>query len=120
MILMCMVIICKYKYLALRALVQYIARCIYFGFKLTGFTIRVTCGNSTRNGIEQPDRFLMVYDLRILRAISPIPIHVPPYQLRFLPSMSSRIAVVSSLGQVQLVDTAALISPQTNMFQGNN
>ena len=79
----------------------------------------VTCGNSTRNGIEQPDRFLMVYDLRILRAISPIPIHVPPYQLRFLPSMSSRIAVVSSLGQVQLVDTAALISPQTNMFQVN-
>ena len=79
---------------------------------------RVTCGNSTRNGIEQPDRFLMVYDLRILRAISPIPIHVPPYQLRFLPSMSSRIAVVSSLGQVQLVDTAALITPQTNMFQG--
>jgi PAB-dependent poly(A)-specific ribonuclease subunit 2 len=79
----------------------------------------VTCGNSTRNGIEQPDRFLMVYDLRILRAISPIPIHVPPYQLRFLPSMSSRIAVVSSLGQVQLVDTAALITPQTNMFQVN-
>ena len=81
-------------------------------------SFRVTCGNSTRNGIEQPDRFLMVYDLRILRAISPIPIHVPPYQLRFLPSMSSRIAVVSSLGQVQLVDTAALISPTTNMFQG--
>ena len=79
----------------------------------------VTCGHSTRHGIQQPDRFLMVYDLRILRAISPIQIHLVPYQLRFLPSMSSRIVVLSSMGQVQLVDTATLSTPQVNLFQVN-
>ena len=79
----------------------------------------VTCGHSTRHGIQQPDRFLMVYDLRILRAISPIQIHLVPYQLRFLPSMSSRIVVLSSVGQVQLVDTATLSNPQVNLFQVN-
>lgn len=75
----------------------------------------VTCGSHATT--RAPDRFLMVYDLRILRAISPIQIHVVPYQLRFLPSMSSRIVVLSSVGQVQLVDTAALSTPQMSLFQ---
>lgn len=52
-----------------------------------------------------------------MRAVSPIQVVVPPYQLRFLPAMSSRIAVLSTLGQVQLVDTAALSSPSISMFQ---
>ena len=33
--------------------------------------------------------------------------------------MSSRIAVLSSLGQVQLVDTATLSTPHVNVFQVN-
>jgi PAB-dependent poly(A)-specific ribonuclease subunit 2 len=78
----------------------------------------VTCGSHSAG--RAPDRFLMVYDLRILKAISPMQLMVVPYQLRFLPSMSSRIVVLSSLGQVQLVDTAALSTPQMNVFQVQN
>lgn len=77
----------------------------------------VTCGQTVRHGLTQPERFLMVYDLRIMRAVSPIQVLVPPYQLRFLPALSSRIVVLSSLGQVQLVDTAALSTPQLSIFQ---
>ena len=75
----------------------------------------VTCGSHAAS--RAPDRFLMVYDLRMLRAISPIQISIVPSQLRFLPSMSSRIVVLSSLGQVQLVETAALSTPSMSMFQ---
>ena len=75
----------------------------------------VTCGSHA--AARAPDRFLMVYDLRMIKAISPIQVMLVPYQLRFLPSMSSRIVVLSSLGQVQLVDTAALLTPQMSMFQ---
>ena len=52
-----------------------------------------------------------------MRAVSPIQVMVLPYQLRFLPALSSRIAVLSSMGQVQLVDTAALSAPQISIFQ---
>ena len=58
----------------------------------------VTCGSHAAS--RAPDRFLMVYDLRILRAISPLQVMVVPSQLRFLPSMSSRI------GNVQLLFTS--------------
>ena len=75
----------------------------------------VTCGSHAAS--RAPDRFLMVYDLRMIKAISPIQVMLVPYQLRFLPSMSSRIVVMSSIGQVQLVDTAALSTPQMSMFQ---
>jgi len=79
----------------------------------------VSCGQSMRHGMAQPDRFLMVYDLRIMRAVSPIQSMLQPYQLRFLPALSSRIAVLSSMGQVQLVDTAALTAPSLSLFNVN-
>ncbi|TRY64214.1 hypothetical protein TCAL_00495 [Tigriopus californicus] len=77
----------------------------------------VTCGQSIRQGMAQPDRFLMMYDLRILRAINPLQVMILPYQLRFLPTLSSQVAVLSSMGQVQLVDTAELATPNINIFQ---
>ena len=79
----------------------------------------VTCGFARRHGnMQAVDRFLMVYDLRILRATSPIQCMVEPCQLRFLPSdHNNRIVVLSSAGQVQLVDTLDVDHNNLDVFQ---
>ncbi|XP_071446379.1 PAN2-PAN3 deadenylation complex catalytic subunit PAN2 [Hetaerina americana] len=71
----------------------------------------VTCGFSSRHGVMAVDRFMNAFDLRMMRAMTPITLALDPLLLRFLPLFSSRVAIVSNLGQVQLVDTAALTQP---------
>ncbi|XP_072105007.1 PAN2-PAN3 deadenylation complex catalytic subunit PAN2 isoform X3 [Mobula birostris] len=71
----------------------------------------VTCGFSNRiNGLSC-DRFLMVYDLRMMRAISPLQVHVDPLFLRFIPTYTSRLAIISQSGQCQFCEPTGLASP---------
>lgn len=65
----------------------------------------VTCGFSSRRGDLSVERFLKVYDLRVMKSMSPISMVFPPLLLRFVPAYSSRLCVVSQTGQFQMVDT---------------
>lgn len=63
----------------------------------------------------------MVYDLRQMRALSPVATLVCPLLLKFLPSYSSRLAVVAPSGQMQFFDTIyANVQPSvTCLYQVN-
>uniref|UniRef100_A0A673MT62 PAN2-PAN3 deadenylation complex catalytic subunit PAN2 n=1 Tax=Sinocyclocheilus rhinocerous TaxID=307959 RepID=A0A673MT62_9TELE len=69
------------------------------------------CGFSSRglNGLSC-DRFLMVYDLRMMRAITPMQVHVDPLFLRFIPTYTSRLAIISQTGQCQFCEPTGLAS----------
>lgn len=77
----------------------------------------VTCGFSNRLGNLAVDRFLKVYDLRVNRAVSPIPVMLDPLLLRFVPAFTSRLAIVSQTGQLQFVETGT--SSESSTYQVN-
>ena len=66
----------------------------------------ITCGfGKNLNQVLSVDNFLMVYDLRQMKAINPLQTLVYPLLLKFFPTYSSRFLTVSSLGQIQVFDT---------------
>ncbi|KAM4796936.1 PAN2-PAN3 deadenylation complex catalytic subunit PAN2 isoform 2-T2 [Rhinophrynus dorsalis] len=71
----------------------------------------VTCGFSSRMNVLSCDRFLKVYDLRMMRAITPLQVHVDPLFLRFIPTYTSRLAIISQRGQCQFCEPTGLASP---------
>ena len=82
--------------------------------QLSDFDVRgnhlITCGYSNRDGNYTIDRILMVYDLRMMRAIAPIGMNFAPYLLRFVPVYASKFCVVSQSGQFQLMDTSGTLA----------
>lgn len=59
----------------------------------------VTCGFSSRMNGLACDRFLKVYDLRMLRAITPLQVHIDPLFLKFIPTYTARLAIISQTGR---------------------
>ncbi|XP_048584798.1 PAN2-PAN3 deadenylation complex catalytic subunit PAN2 isoform X2 [Nematostella vectensis] len=64
----------------------------------------VTSGFSSRQGHLAVDRILMMYDLRTLRSLPPMQVSIEPIMLRFIPTFTSRMAVISQTGQFQLIE----------------
>ncbi|NXE17050.1 PAN2 protein, partial [Lophotis ruficrista] len=71
----------------------------------------VTCGFSSRMNGLACDRFLKVYDLRMMRATTPLQVHVDPFFLRFIPTYTSRLAIISQTGQCQFCEPTGLANP---------
>lgn len=83
-------------------------------FDVSG-NLLVTCGFCSRMGHLAVDRFLMVYDLRTLRALPPLQIAIDPLMLKFVPAFTSRVAVVSQNGQLQLHEPGGLVTQSSMM-----
>ncbi|XP_074658834.1 PAN2-PAN3 deadenylation complex catalytic subunit PAN2-like [Tubulanus polymorphus] len=88
---------------------------------LSDFDVRdnllVTCGFSNRMGSLTMDRYMKVYDLRVMRAVAPLQASIDPMFIRFISEYPNRIAVVSQAGQFQLMDTASVSNPQLCLYQ---
>ncbi|XP_030589982.1 PAN2-PAN3 deadenylation complex catalytic subunit PAN2-like [Archocentrus centrarchus] len=65
------------------------------------------CGFSSLSGLAC-DRFIMVYDLRMMRAPIPLQVDVDPLFLRFVPTYRSRIAIISATGRGQFCEPTGL------------
>lgn len=77
----------------------------------------IICVHPSSQGALSCDCFLLMYDVRALKPLTPIVTCCEPMLLRFLPSVSSRLAVVTAHGRVQLVDTMQTKEPRLTIFQ---
>ncbi|KAJ8929829.1 hypothetical protein NQ314_017427 [Rhamnusium bicolor] len=108
------------------------SRYICAGNPLGRIDLRDPISLNTENSIETHSGSLSDFDVqgnllvtcgfsnRMLRSVSPMQTVIDPFFLKFIPSMSSRLAVVSAMGQVQLLDTIALAEPRLCLLQMNN
>ncbi|KAK6190508.1 hypothetical protein SNE40_002365 [Patella caerulea] len=80
----------------------------------------VTCGFANRMGAMTADRFLKVYDMRVMRAVAPIQIPIDPMFVRFVSAYSNRLAVVSQSGSFQVIETTAMTPPNMMLYHVNS
>lgn len=74
----------------------------------------VTCGYPANR--PQPDRLVMVYDLRTFRLVTPIQPLFAPYLLKFIPAFTSKFCITSALGEFQLLDVSAPAAENCTAF----
>ena len=53
-----------------------------------------------RNGSLTVDRLLMIFDMRYLKKTTPLQLSIDPIFLRFIPTFSNRICVVSQVREL--------------------
>lgn len=75
------------------------------------------CGFSSR-GLNRLacDRFLMVFDLRMMRTMTPLQVHVDPLFLRFIPTYTSRLAIISQTG-IDQMGNVFVMQPASCIYQ---
>eukprot|EP00111_Clytia_hemisphaerica_P006765 TCONS_00019563-protein len=79
----------------------------------------VTTGFSKRYNHLIVDPYLMVYDLRTLRAFPPVQMPIEPYFVRFLPTYTLRCLVLSLSGQFVICQPESLVV-DPGLYQLNN
>jgi DNA polymerase III epsilon subunit-like protein len=68
--------------------------------------IMTTCGFVSRHGRLVAEPFVKLFDLRMRRALAPIPCQSGAQLVRFHPRLYSTVVAVQSSGLVQLIDTS--------------
>ncbi|RPD59176.1 hypothetical protein L226DRAFT_488705 [Lentinus tigrinus ALCF2SS1-7] len=76
-------------------------------------TLLYTIGLGMRQGRPYPDPLVKIYDLRNMKALTPIPFSAGPAFINRFPNRPSTLAITSNQGLVQIVDTA---NPTSNEF----
>lgn len=79
----------------------------------------VTTGFSNRYNHLTVDPYLMVYDLRTLRAFPPVQLPIQPFLVRFMPTYTLRCLVLSQSGQFVFCQPDSLVV-DPDMYQVNN
>lgn len=87
----------------------------------------VSCGYSMRSGLDPSllqslalERLVKVFDLRMMRSVTPIQSLVQPSFVRFIPTYTRRLIIISDTGQFILIEDNAAITPSTPIYQLNN
>jgi PAB-dependent poly(A)-specific ribonuclease subunit 2 len=84
----------------------------------------VTCGHSQPTGhnrmgqIRSPqNRFVQIYDLRMMKAAAPLQPKFDPRFLRFIPTFTSRLLIFSTTGDLVIVEPSDIIPPSAQYYK---
>ena len=83
----------------------------------SGLSSHVT--QSHRHVRSVQNRFVQIYDLRMMKAVAPMQLLFEPRFLRFIPPFTSRLLIVSADGDFILVEPSDMLPPTTPYYKIN-